>query len=105
MTGWSWLTPEENAALDALWANEEAEEKVIAALKQIPAAEYDPDLLSARRVEFLRQIEATNSETVKGLRARLADIINELDDPFIERQRAYALLEEMESIETELEKG
>jgi hypothetical protein len=56
MTGWSWLTPEENAALDALWANEEAEEKVFDALKQIPAAEYDPDLLSARRAEFLRQI-------------------------------------------------
>jgi hypothetical protein len=43
--------------------------------------------------------------TTEGLRARLADIINELDDPFIERQRAYVLLEEMESIETELEKG
>jgi hypothetical protein len=43
--------------------------------------------------------------TTEGLRARLADIINELDDPFIKQQRAYALLEEMESIETELEKG
>jgi hypothetical protein len=39
---------------------EPADQPVIDALKQIPAAEYDPDLLDARRATFLRQINQHN---------------------------------------------
>jgi hypothetical protein len=49
-----YTTPQAGICDDCL-AKIEAQE-VVTALQSIPAAEYDPDLLAARRATFLRQI-------------------------------------------------
>jgi hypothetical protein len=74
---------------------------VIAALKQTPADDYPPELQAARRAAFVAQVRERNNP----LEARARQIEADLQDPFIDKETALTLLDELAEIITQEERN